>query len=89
MVLLTNTEEHGALHEISAKLVAALLPTPGVPKVTGPDAAEVAKELFKQLQAGSRSRLGGVSGAALRLAPWGDPLERSPLPGVGGRGSPS
>ena len=87
VVVLTNTEEVTQAKRIWSTVLNAVMPKPPIPKVAGPGAVEVAREIFKSYQAGAvdRARLGEefsfwlteerVKEAAAQLAPWGVPLE--------------
>jgi CubicO group peptidase (beta-lactamase class C family) len=86
LVLLTNCEDSTSLSKLNDALLTLLMPpAQPVPRVAGPPAAEVAEELFAQLQAGrvDRARLGEEFGIYLtpkrvrdasgQLKRWGQP----------------
>jgi CubicO group peptidase (beta-lactamase class C family) len=88
VVVLINSEEPGAMSALRSKLLSALLPEYAeVPRVSGPPALEVSKEMFRSLQSGQvdRSRLGEefgqyltaerLTGAAAALKALGEPTE--------------
>jgi D-alanyl-D-alanine carboxypeptidase len=91
VIVLINSEESGAMRALRSRLLSALLPENAeVPKVSGPPALEVAKEMFRNLQSGKvdRDRLGEdfsqfltaerLSRAAAALKSLGQPSEVTP-----------